>query len=46
MTGQMQVVLMELILVLVVVMPIPESGGVEDEKVSSSKWSNHCQPLR
>ena len=24
----------------------PESEGIEDEKVSSPKWSNHCQPLR
>jgi hypothetical protein len=44
-TRQIKVVLKKLILVLVVVMSIPESGGIEDEKVSSPKWSNHCQPL-
>jgi hypothetical protein len=45
MTRQISVVLLELVLVLVVVVQIPESGGIEDEKVSSPKWSNHYQPL-
>jgi hypothetical protein len=29
-----------------VVISIPASGGIEDEKISSPKWSNHSQPLR
>jgi len=33
----MQVVVVELFLIMVVVMPIPESGGIEMKKVSSPK---------
>ncbi len=35
---QIKVVSKKLIRVLVVVMSIPESGGIEDQKVSSPKW--------